>query len=260
MINRGTTSAHAENTHHWWGQLYHRRNYLRARGEYGFQGAERFDHRELPPRTRRIPIRDGADINQVGTTSAHAENTWLQHYSQGLLGNYLRARGEYRHDPGFAFGPSELPPRTRRIRFAFHSCFHFKGTTSAHAENTFLRFYSHARGSNYLRARGEYGANHFASGDSQELPPRTRRILSAASIVRMMRGTTSAHAENTFSEEHAPEPFGNYLRARGEYCSTATANSGARELPPRTRRIRGFFTDKPVDFGTTSAHAENTRL
>ena len=30
-----------------------------------------------------------------GTTSAHAENTWLQHYSQGLLGNYLRARGEY---------------------------------------------------------------------------------------------------------------------------------------------------------------------
>ena len=133
----------------------------------------------------------------------------------------------------------ELPPRTRRIRFAFHSCFHFKGTTSAHAENTFLRFYSHARGSNYLRARGEYGANHFASGDSQELPPRTRRILSAASIVRMMRGTTSAHAENTFSEEHAPEPFGNYLRARGEYCSTATANSGARELPPRTRRIQG---------------------
>ena len=95
VINRGTTSAHAENTHHWWGQLYHRRNYLRARGEYGFQGAERFDHRELPPRTRRIPIRDGADINQVGTTSAHAENTPPQSPLSASKRNYLRARGEY---------------------------------------------------------------------------------------------------------------------------------------------------------------------
>ena len=176
---------------------------------------------ELPPRTRRIQIDDVEEVINRGTTSAHAENThhwWGQLYHRR---NYLRARGEYRHDPGFAFGPSELPPRTRRIRFAFHSCFHFKGTTSAHAENTFLRFYSHARGSNYLRARGEYGANHFASGDSQELPPRTRRILSAASIVRMMRGTTSAHAENTAQPQRPTAGPGNYLRARGEYAASS---------------------------------------
>ena len=178
-------------------------------------------------------------LQLLGTTSAHAENTLAAAVPASCARNYLRARGEYHLAEMISKGLKELPPRTRRIQTRSGICVWPFGTTSAHAENTFLRFYSHARGSNYLRARGEYGANHFASGDSQELPPRTRRILSAASIVRMMRGTTSAHAENTFSEEHAPEPFGNYLRARGEYCSTATANSGARELPPRTRRIQG---------------------
>ena len=37
-----------------------------------------------------------------------------------------------------------------------------------------------------------------------------------------------------------------------------TIKDALEELPPRARRIRGFFTDKPVDFGTTSACAENT--
>ena len=71
------------------------RNYLRARGEYALDYLHGLLRTELPPRTRRIPIRDGADINQVGTTSAHAENTPPQSPLSASKRNYLRARGEY---------------------------------------------------------------------------------------------------------------------------------------------------------------------
>ena len=133
----------------------------------------------------------------------------------------------------------ELPPRTRRIRLADIDFTQAEGTTSAHAENTFFAPIDAKKTRNYLRARGEYARSLKRCSNFSELPPRTRRIRFAFHSCFHFKGTTSAHAENTFSEEHAPEPFGNYLRARGEYCSTATANSGARELPPRTRRIQG---------------------
>ena len=132
------------------------------------------------------------------------------------------------------------------------------GTTSAHAENTTPPRGSCENPRNYLRARGEYGANHFASGDSQELPPRTRRILSAASIVRMMRGTTSAHAENTSPGLWRIGTARNYLRARGEYDPADHPALTEMELPPRTRRILPCATMAAVATGTTSAHAENT--
>ena len=94
---------------------------------------------ELPPRTRRIREPDKEQINKLGTTSAHAENTWLQHYSQGLLGNYLRARGEYVIHLEIGLVKEELPPRTRRIRIIVIFLTLIHGTTSAHAENTSWR-------------------------------------------------------------------------------------------------------------------------
>ena len=50
----------------------------------------------------------------------------------------------------------------------------------------------------------------------------------------------------------------NYLRARGEYLMVAKLTGGAWELPPRTRRIRPRLFARPIAYGTTSAHAENT--
>ena len=73
-----------------------------------------------------------------------------------------------------------------------------------------------------------------------------------------VRGTTSAHAENTpiWSEEYYSH--GNYLRARGEYRRKPDCVSKALELPPRTRRIHTVGAFFPIVMGTTSAHAENT--
>ena len=92
---KGTTSAHAENTHR---GATHRRghwNYLRARGEYRHHHHTATSHQELPPRTRRIPHLPQPCLTQLGTTSAHAENTWAWNTLGDAIRNYLRARGEY---------------------------------------------------------------------------------------------------------------------------------------------------------------------
>ena len=97
---RGTTSAHAENTARmvqmsgfWW-------NYLRARGEYGKTRAFSIKTKELPPRTRRIHLHSPVQINFLGTTSAHAENTLIEAQAHITERNYLRARGEYLNELG----------------------------------------------------------------------------------------------------------------------------------------------------------------
>ena len=92
-----------------------------------------------------------------------------------------------------------------------------------------------------------------------ELPPRTRRIPAEVAADPRSLGTTSAHAENTGHDVVTGEHLGNYLRARGEYTDTISAQAPAQELPPRTRRILLGARVFPARGGTTSAHAENTR-
>ena len=71
------------------------------------------------------------------------------------------------------------------------------GTTSAHAENTSPRNRMPGCPWNYLRARGEYHVQSFSHDLGLELPPRTRRIRNIKPMRGLVRGTTSAHAENT---------------------------------------------------------------
>ena len=92
-----------------------------------------------------------------------------------------------------------------------------------------------------------------------ELPPRTRRIPAHLLSQYRIRGTTSAHAENTRDELNIQLTPGNYLRARGEYRRVSWLRVSMRELPPRTRRIQRPVVDPVLAGGTTSAHAENTR-
>ena len=70
---------------------------------------------------------------------------------------------------------------------------------------------------NYLRVRGEYGGRARGSDNSLELPPRARRIHLLSVLNCVYLGTTSACAENTWSERDRKEPSWNYLRVRGEY-------------------------------------------
>jgi len=132
---------------------------------------------ELPPRTRRILI------NALPRPLRSR--------------NYLRARGEYTRSRIFGSRPKELPPRTRRIQVLLAGARKRFGTTSAHAENTLILWWSGGLDWNYLRARGEYHFPKIPRNCIRELPPRTRRIRAGRPPTRGGGGTTSAHAENT---------------------------------------------------------------
>ena len=70
-------------------------NYLRMRGEYLGGPVGSISILELPPHARRIPgiaLRYGL---LLGTTSACAENTYIELTPPTRSWNYLRMRGEY---------------------------------------------------------------------------------------------------------------------------------------------------------------------
>ena len=155
------------------------RNYLRVRGEYCFIIIFAFLLRELPPRTRRIPLAAAKPVGAAGTTSAYAENTAWGTIAGEAQRNYLRVRGEYK-PRAWAWAPwRELPPRTRRIQDQGRARAQTCGTTSAYAENTWLFFNPILWAWNYLRVRGEYNHNTTSPAETWELPPRTRRIPTA---------------------------------------------------------------------------------
>ena len=91
----GTTSACAENTHTCTIRSRTIRNYLRVRGEYDNRPYHGPGAWELPPRARRIPFLQVSMLIFARTTSACAENTKEGREFDGVLGNYLRVRGEY---------------------------------------------------------------------------------------------------------------------------------------------------------------------
>ena len=80
-------------------------------------------------------------------------------------------------------------------------------------------------------------------------------LLTSVSI-----GTTSACAENTYTEQIVPIILRNYLRVRGEYATTETQTRFLLELPPRARRILHPATFLSAKLRTTSACAENMLL
>ena len=99
-----------------------------------------------------------------------------------------------------------------------------------------------------------YAADELA----RELPPRARRIPTDSIHHHIVRGTTSACAENTGQKETERTPSWNYLRVRGEYKHLGMLVQVLVELPPRARRIQiKIDVNKPLE-GTTSACAENT--
>ena len=213
---------------------------------------------ELPPRARRIPARALISPRAEGTTSACAENTFLQRIGPLRFRNYLRVRGEYWGSRWRRWQIEELPPRARRIPPLPPTIEFLHGTTSACAENTGNQPQSSRQNRNYLRVRGEYPSTSPPWSGVQELPPRARRIPFSTKYSITVPGTTSACAENTTGVPHLCSGPGNYLRVRGEYAAQTQKILILMELPPRARRILSIRCHLPIQTGTTSACAENT--
>ena len=116
IMDRGTTSACAENTASRIPKYHMTWNYLRVRGEYCLAHCSMSFPMELPPRARRILQGFLTALKLQGTTSACAENTHPATHNNALSRNYLRVRGEYALDYLHGLLRTELPPRARRIR------------------------------------------------------------------------------------------------------------------------------------------------
>ena len=214
---------------------------------------------ELPPRARRILKETRLILDQLGTTSACAENTSQTAERSPHRRNYLRVRGEYQLSKRGGGVALELPPRARRIRsLKGHQAQSF-GTTSACAENTFFGAEPVRVFRNYLRVRGEYKTEGYGGAPFEELPPRARRIPAGAATNLHTVGTTSACAENTLGSIREFPLSWNYLRVRGEYTPAEPEKVPTLELPPRARRILLTVQPQIIGVGTTSACAENTR-
>ena len=95
IMDRGTTSACAENTASRIPKYHMTWNYLRVRGEYSISHTQISYDLELPPRARRILPSPLFNEFPHGTTSACAENTTRAPKKLVCAGNYLRVRGEY---------------------------------------------------------------------------------------------------------------------------------------------------------------------
>ncbi len=217
MRGLGTTSACAENTPRTGVRSSNPGNYLRVRGEYFTALMRCRSTSELPPRARRIHLPAIPEGDDLGTTSACAENTSKVSLIVLAIVNYLRVRGEYPTRPRRSAHHLELPPRARRIRPSSRGIIINIGTTSACAENTANRVSSNGIGGNYLRVRGEYPSPISMGITCVELPPRARRILRNGLLGPAPSGTTSACAENTATILEPTRPTRNYLRVRGEY-------------------------------------------
>ena len=258
MRGLGTTSACAENTPRTGVRSSNPGNYLRVRGEYFTALMRCRSTSELPPRARRIHLPAIPEGDDLGTTSACAENTPFCLFIRWGVRNYLRVRGEYTPPAKWCGWSRELPPRARRIHLTSRFDRHFRGTTSACAENTHGPPTPHPNHRNYLRVRGEYIESWTAKRWIVELPPRARRILPLLYSVACPGGTTSACAENTAHPLDAARLIGNYLRVRGEYLEKEFIAHMEGELPPRARRIHVQKRSNFLIGGTTSACAENT--
>ena len=213
---------------------------------------------ELPPRARRIPTAEVAGAIASRTTSACAENTFIELAIAGYIRNYLRVRGEYFTAFTQSGSCRELPPRARRIPTRENLIQQNRGTTSACAENTTPDPLNAKTHGNYLRVRGEYRTCGACERFCGELPPRARRIHCVRESIRVKTGTTSACAENTGRYSCWSSRIRNYLRVRGEYPISRNRKGSLSELPPRARRILMAGVDIDAISGTTSACAENT--
>mgnify|MGYP000919993128 CR=1 FL=1 len=150
-------------------------------------------------------------------------------------------RGEYPTRGTCSQVPMELPPHARRIPRELHEPVATHGTTSACAENTagITRTCGHSW--NYLRMRGEYSSCVVGQDTTLELPPHARRIRGVNPARRIIRGTTSACAENTCRWHPSSLGCWNYLRMRGEYPSPLYMRPASLELPPHARRIQSLM-------------------
>ena len=111
----------------------------------------------------------------------------------------------------------------------------------------------------YPRPRGEYASAQSTEGGSSGLPPPTRGIPAPYGAAKTGERSTPAHAGNTTPIVRARALPQVYPRPRGEYRPPPALAPAERGLPPPTRGIRPLSRQMIKQYGSTPAHAGNTK-
>ena len=234
---RGSTPAHAGNTHVYKNRPVNAEVYPRPRGEYHRNIQQNNAGSGLPPPTRGIHSSQSIASAPSGSTPAHAGNTLCLRHLVLSLRVYPRPRGEY---ACAALSPATfvgLPPPTRGIRVGNGRRAARVGSTPAHAGNTRAQALFGFALRVYPRPRGEYAGNRRKTQARRGLPPPTRGILTSAPPPAPHIGSTPAHAGNTGAPPRISRTSRVYPRPRGEYPRCAATPLFANGLPPPTRGI-----------------------
>ena len=178
---------------------YARTVYPRPRGEYqgGMDAAQAAEG--LPPPTRGIRAGAALWIAGLWSTPAHAGNTDGGQRLQAQIAVYPRPRGEYTMEDLRRDVAIGLPPPTRGILYAAPAPPRLLRSTPAHAGNTYGASADTPASPVYPRPRGEYWQSAAAAHRGRGLPPPTRGIRVHMQMRRRQRGSTPAHAGNTYS-------------------------------------------------------------
>ena len=140
----------------------------------------------LPPPTRGILERLGADSGVSRSTPAHAGNTSTKATFSTFLGVYPRPRGEYSTANRLRLRLTGLPPPTRGIHVQRARILPSTGSTPAHAGNTTLLSPNINTLKVYPRPRGEYSMRFSVLSAPCGLPPPTRGIPPAILGMRLL--------------------------------------------------------------------------
>ena len=109
----------------------------------------------------------------------------------------------------------------------------------------------------HLRACGEQAIKALMRRKFSVSPPRLRRTVIVDQTLELRHGFTSAPAENSNEPAADVAPDGFHLRACGEQIGSGAAAGMGVVSPPRLRRTGFDAAHVGVDFGFTSAPAEN---
>ena len=212
-----------------------------------------------PPRVRSRHPDDVPDVQQVGITSACAEQTLatMDELSEG--GDHLRVCGADREPEDYRGEHPGSPPRVRSRPRHLQALRVARGITSACAEQTGTPAGTCGRREDHLRVCGADAFDDEIPHRRRGSPPRVRSRRRQPHQPGRPAGITSACAEQTGSFGSRPMSIRDHLRVCGADPTRTRARSPPSGSPPRVRsrqrpeRLVGDLR------GITSACAEQTR-
>ena len=191
--------------------------------------------RGSPPRVRSRLPEVHADLQPLGITSACAEQTVEARLPPAWGRDHLRVCGADRHPQNQQHMHLGSPPRVRsRQASVFRLPSHVR-ITSACAEQTRSASGRRSRATDHLRVCGADDSFAASAATLAGSPPRVRSRLPWSRLNTVIRGITSACAEQTQTRHPTRSSPEDHLRVCGADSDSNVTRTDGLGSPPRVR-------------------------